>query len=76
MFEPGTESRQLMCEALYLLGVQLLIIDEHIPGPVRERCIVAYYRYCAGGGHLGHGHSNVDDVCALMRATGYDSSVG
>jgi len=30
---------------LYLYGVMLLIIDMKIEGPIRERMMVAYYRY-------------------------------
>ena len=36
--------KQLMAEAVYLLGVQLLTVDELVPGPVRERLLVSYYR--------------------------------
>jgi len=34
-----------MCEALYLYGVMLLLMDMRIPGVARERMIVSYYRY-------------------------------
>ncbi|KAE9554597.1 hypothetical protein FO519_002157 [Halicephalobus sp. NKZ332] len=34
----------LKSEALYLLGVVLLLIDSKFPGPVKERIFVAYYR--------------------------------
>lgn len=40
----NTDGKQLMCEALYLYGVMLLLIDEKIEGVVRERMLVAYYR--------------------------------
>lgn len=33
------------CEALYLYGVMLLVIDQKIEGEVRERMLVSYYRY-------------------------------
>ena len=32
-------------KALYLMGVMLLTVDETIPGQVRERLLVSYYRY-------------------------------
>ena len=60
------EGKKLMVEALYLLGVMLLLMDMKIPGTVRERLLVSYYRY--------KGHStimNIDDVCSLCRVTGY-----
>lgn len=31
-----TDGAQLMCEALYLYGVILLLLDRKIPGPTRE----------------------------------------
>eukprot|EP00823_Brevimastigomonas_motovehiculus_P005461 TRINITY_DN4036_c0_g1_i1.p1 TRINITY_DN4036_c0_g1~~TRINITY_DN4036_c0_g1_i1.p1 ORF type:complete len:1167 (+),score=288.35 TRINITY_DN4036_c0_g1_i1:375-3503(+) len=42
------EGRQLMCEALYLYGVMLLLLDSRIPGYIRERMIVCYFRYKSG----------------------------
>lgn len=33
------------CEALYLYGVMLMVIDLKINGTVRERLLVSYYRY-------------------------------
>ena len=60
----------LINKALYLLGVQLLTVDERIPGPVRERLMVSYFRYSgatSGSGHVSH----VDTVCELLRSTGF-----
>ncbi|OMJ85225.1 hypothetical protein SteCoe_13541 [Stentor coeruleus] len=60
------EGKKLMVEAIYLLGVMLLLLDMKIIGTVRERLLVSYYRY--------KGHSiiqNIDEVCALCRITGY-----
>lgn len=48
----------------------LLLADTHIDGHVRERLLVAYYRYC-GQGRNGSDGSNIDDVCKLLRSTGY-----
>ena len=49
----------------------LLLGDAHIDGPVRERLLVAYYRYCGQGRNGADGGSNIDDVCKLLRSTGY-----
>ncbi len=38
------DGRQLMCEALFLYGVMLLMMDRLIPGPVREKLVVCYIR--------------------------------
>ena len=56
-----------LCQALYLLGVQLLTVDELIPGPVRERLMVSYFRY---SGATSGSESHVDTVCELLRSTG------
>uniref|UniRef100_A0A1B6MUI7 WASH complex subunit strumpellin n=2 Tax=Graphocephala atropunctata TaxID=36148 RepID=A0A1B6MUI7_9HEMI len=61
------DGRQLLCEAVYLFGVMLLVVDLHIPGDIRERILVSYYRYSAQRTNAG---SNVDDVCKLLRSTG------
>lgn len=40
-----TDGKQLLIEAIYLYGVMLLILDQRIEGPVRERMLVSYSRY-------------------------------
>ncbi|XP_069359283.1 WASH complex subunit 5 isoform X2 [Maniola hyperantus] len=61
------EGKQLLCESLYLYGAMLLLCDLYIPGYVRERLLVAFYRYSTN-----QSQSNVDDVCKLLRDTGYN----
>uniref|UniRef100_A0A8W7PH59 Strumpellin n=1 Tax=Anopheles coluzzii TaxID=1518534 RepID=A0A8W7PH59_ANOCL len=63
------EGKQLMCEALYLYGMMLLVVDLHIPGIVRERILVAYNRYSA---LKTHSDSSIDEVCKLLRSTGFN----
>ncbi|EDW41676.1 WASH complex subunit homolog 5 [Drosophila sechellia] len=65
------EGRQLLCESLYLFGVILLMVDFHIPGDVRERLLIAYYRYSGGDATPSGDESNIHDVCLLLRSTGY-----
>lgn len=62
------DGKQLMCEALFLCGVILLVVDQKIDGIVRERMLVAYYRYSA---QRSSDESNFDDVCKLLRSTGF-----
>lgn len=60
------EGKQLMCEALYLYGVLLLLMDAKIDGPVRERIVIAYYR------HRGQSSiESIEDMELLVRRTGY-----
>ncbi|CAB3251713.1 unnamed protein product, partial [Arctia plantaginis] len=65
------EGKQLLCESLYLYGAMLLLCDLYIPGPLRERLLVAFYRYSTS-----QSQSNIDDVCKLLRDTGYDQLNG
>lgn len=67
------DGKQLLCEALYLYGVMLLVIDHKIEGEVRERMLVSYYRYSAA---RSSSDSNLDDICKLLRSTGYSSQPG
>jgi len=60
------DGRQLMCEALFLYGVMLLMMDRLIPGPVREKLVVCYIRY-KGESAL----DNVEEITKLVRNTGY-----
>nr|CAD7394522.1 unnamed protein product [Timema cristinae] len=65
------EGKQILCEALYLYGVMLLVVDLHIEGIIRERMLVSYYRYSA---QQSNAESNIDDVCKLLRSTGFTAS--
>lgn len=61
------------CEALYLYGVMLLLVDLHVEGMIRERLLVSYYRYSA---QKSNSESNIDDVCKLLRSTGFSCTGG
>ena len=39
------DGKQLLCESLFLYGIMLLALDVHIEGQVREKLLVAYFRY-------------------------------
>ena len=39
------EIRHLLCESVFLYGIMLLLVDRLIPGNIREKMIVSYYRY-------------------------------
>lgn len=60
------EGKQLLCEALYLYGVMLLLLEENIPGFVREKILIAMYRLNGEGGL-----DNIEEVNKLCRNTGY-----
>jgi WASH complex subunit strumpellin len=60
-----TMGMQLLAEALYLYGNMLLIMEEKIPGFIREKILIAVYR-SSGENNL----PNIDEVCKLCRNTG------
>ncbi|KAK0425016.1 hypothetical protein QR680_008983 [Steinernema hermaphroditum] len=43
-FDDSPSDRQIQCECLYLIGLVLIVLEEKMPGPIRERLFVAYYR--------------------------------
>lgn len=61
-----TDGKQLMCEALYLWGVMLLLMDMRVPGPIRERLIVAHYRKVGESREV-----PIVELAKLCRDTGF-----
>ncbi|KAL2712235.1 WASH complex subunit 5 [Vespula squamosa] len=70
--ESSEDGKQLMCEAVYLYGVMLLLVDHHFEGRIRECLLVSYYRYNAQESSS----TKVDDICMLLRSTGYSKISG
>lgn len=64
------DGRQLLCEALFLYGVMLLTLDFHVSGPIRERILVAYFRY---SGEQNSCESKLEDIAQLLRSTDYSN---
>ncbi|XP_043273140.1 WASH complex subunit 5 [Venturia canescens] len=64
------EGKQLMCEAVYLYGVMLLLVDHQFEGQVRERLLVSYNRYNAQRSSA----TKVEHVCRLLRSTGFSKT--
>ncbi|EFA77216.1 hypothetical protein PPL_12425 [Heterostelium album PN500] len=60
------DGKQLVSEAIYLYGVMLILMDNLIEGPVRERMLISYMRN-KGPVDLPF----IDDVCKLCKSTGY-----
>ena len=58
--------RPLFCESVFSAGVMLLLVDRLIPGPIREKLIVSYYRY-KGQSTIPH----FQDIFKLFANTGY-----
>ena len=56
----------MLCEAFFLYGTMLLLLEARLPGPLRERIVISCYRN-QGESAL----DSVDEVCRLVRATGY-----
>ena len=64
------ESRQLLVEVVYSYGIMLLLLEKYYPGPLRERLIIAFMRYC-GKEKVGNSYliETLDQVCKLCRRT-------
>eukprot|EP00931_Biecheleriopsis_adriatica_P006924 TRINITY_DN108266_c0_g1_i1.p1 TRINITY_DN108266_c0_g1~~TRINITY_DN108266_c0_g1_i1.p1 ORF type:complete len:1198 (-),score=267.36 TRINITY_DN108266_c0_g1_i1:180-3773(-) len=58
---------QLLPEAVALLGILLLLLEERIPGSCRERALVLFYRCTVG---TSRESDDFADVCRLFKATG------
>lgn len=58
--------RQLLCEGVYLYGMMLILMERYFQGPVRERLIIAYIRYCNKNGN----DTRIRNMCKLCRSTG------
>ena len=58
--------RALFCESVFSIGIMLLLVDRLIPGPVREKLIMSYYRY---NGDTTIPHFN--EIFKLFERTGY-----
>lgn len=65
------DGKQLLAESIYLYGLMLLIVDLKFEGSVREKLLIGYVRYSNQKSYM---ESNIDDVCKLLRSTGF--SVG
>ena len=65
----GSEGKQLYCEAIAILGALLLTIDRKLPGPLRERLIVAFFRMKGG---LQAAGVSANAVIALFADTGFN----
>lgn len=56
--------RQLLLEAVHISGALLLALDITIPGPLRERTVVAHFRAAGGSRALGTSLNTVITLCA------------
>ncbi|MCQ2816146.1 MAG: hypothetical protein MJ252_02660 [archaeon] len=63
--------RHIFSECIFHAGVMLLLLDKLIPGPIREKIIVFYYRY-KGGETI----TNIQGINNLFRDTKYSSVPG
>ena len=60
--------RPLFCESIFSVGIMLLLVDKLIPGPIREKLIISYYRY-NGKSTISH----FNEIFKLFERTGYIS---
>ncbi|KHJ47607.1 hypothetical protein D918_01762 [Trichuris suis] len=63
--------KQLLVEAVYLMGIILLTLDQKIEGQVRERLLVIYCRHADWRSTFGN---SFVDMCTLFRGSNYAST--
>lgn len=61
------DGKQLLVEATATFGLLLILLDERFDPLLRERAVIAFYRY-KGASDI----PNIDDVVSLCKQTGYD----
>lgn len=66
------DGAQLLPEAVAMLGALLLLLDERVNGPVRERALVLFYRCTVGTNEEAEEFS---DICRLFSASGRPGEV-
>ena len=62
--------RPLFCESVFNAGIMLILTDRLIPGIIREKLIMSYYRY-KGGATI----PNFNEIYELFERTGYIPSL-
>ena len=62
------EIRHLLCESIFSYGVMLILVDRLIPGLIREKMIISYYRY-KGQSTI----QNFESLVQIFKSTGYSS---
>lgn len=60
-------SKQVMLESYYFLGVMLILLENLIPGPVREKIVVCHVRIIGGQNTM----ANLHEVTKLCKKTGF-----
>mmetsp|Transcript_28154 Transcript_28154/g.84350 ORF Transcript_28154/g.84350 Transcript_28154/m.84350 type:complete len:1190 (-) Transcript_28154:385-3954(-) len=60
------DGKQLLCEAFFLYGTLLLLLEARVPGRARERLVIAWYRL-----HGASTFETFDQVCLIARCTGH-----
>ena len=76
ILEHNPRLRQLLCELLYLFGTVLILLDLYIPGIIRERFIIAHYRYCTTTittTSMVTSEGTFDDICKVFQRSHLDA---
>jgi WASH complex subunit strumpellin len=60
-------SKQVILESYYFLGVMLILLENLIPGPIREKIVVCHVRIIGGQNTL----ANLHEITKLCKKTGF-----
>lgn len=59
--------KQVLAETFYYLGVMLILLENLIPGPVREQIVTLHVRIMGGQNAV----ENIHEICRLSKKTGF-----
>lgn len=62
------DGRALLCEAVWLYGVILIMLERLLPGPIRERLVIAHFRFNVE--EYNGDVTCIEHVCKLCAGTG------
>ena len=61
------DGKQVLAESYYYLGVMLILLENLIPGPVREQIVTLHVRIMGGQNAV----ENIHEICRLTKKTGF-----
>jgi len=61
------DGKQVLAESYYYLGVILILMDNLIPGDIREKIVTLHVRIMGGQNAV----SNISEICKLTKKTGF-----
>ena len=61
------EPKQILAEAYYYYAIMLIILDNLVPGVIREKIVICHMRFEGGQNSV----PNLHEICKLCKSTGF-----